>query len=324
MTVIKLNLKTLLESGEMQADEVQRLQALALPAKAQTAWITSLLIFGALAVASGVLLMNPQPITGLALALLSLTGAAVLKYGQSNPAWHALAAAFALMGTLGLCGWVSIEFGESSSASMVASTIFVLTTLSAVIYRSPFLSALAVLSLGAVLGSGTAYWHASYALFVEEPSVTIVIFGALCAGLYTLRAKAQAIWSEMVTMGARTAFFMVQFGFWVGSLWGDYLGDVWVNTASWQDRKTWQETAAQIPEAAFTLGWAAALIAIIFRAPKGGFLSNTSLVFLAIHLYTQFFETFHDSPLAVVIAGLSAIAIAVWATFYFTRQTRLA
>ena len=48
-------------------------------------------------------------------------------------------------------------------------------TASALWFRSALLAAFAVLSLGAILGSGTGYWHASYALFVEEPTITIIV-----------------------------------------------------------------------------------------------------------------------------------------------------
>ncbi len=55
------------------------------------------------------------------------------------------------------------------------------TSPGAVWFRSAFLAALVVLALDAVFGTGTGYWHTSYALFVEEPLITIGVFGALAA-----------------------------------------------------------------------------------------------------------------------------------------------
>ena len=103
---------------------------------------------------------------------------------------------------------------------------------------------------------------------------------------------------------------MANFGFWVGSLWGDYVGEHWVAGMDWEAASASRDTAAHLPEAVFSLGWAGALIAAIWKTPQGSFLSISSIVFLAIHAYTQVFETMSDEPLAWALMGLAAVPLA--------------
>ena len=169
---------------------------------------------------------------------------------------------------------------------------------------------LSVLALGAVFRTGTAYWHACYGLFVEEPLITIGVFGALAAGLYTLRGRIGEAWKNLTGIAARTAFFLVNFAFWVGSLWGDDLGERYryAEGRSWEE---WRAATTHIPEAAFSVGWLVLLIAVMLRTRHGGFLSVTATVFLAIHAYTQYFETFGAQPWTLLVGGIALVGLAV-------------
>ncbi|MGB1387881.1 MAG: hypothetical protein ACPG61_03235, partial [Paracoccaceae bacterium] len=73
-----------------------------------------------------------------------------------------------------------------------------------------------------------------------------------------------------------------------------------------------RETAMTIPEGAFSILWAVALIAIALWAAHRNMrgLFNTALVFGVIHAYTQLFESFGDEPLAYVIGGFILIPVA--------------
>ncbi|MEO1568966.1 MAG: hypothetical protein AAFR94_07050 [Pseudomonadota bacterium] len=309
MAIIRLNLTDLEASGALSPPEAQRLKTLALPEKAGSVWVNCLLIFGALAVAAGAIALIPTPTTGLLLAVAALGGAAVLRHADQDRAWGVLGSALAIMGATGLCGWIAAETWDTGTHWPPMAMTIILAVCAAA-FRSSLLAALSVLAFGSVLGTGTAYWHASYGLFVQEPTVTILAFAALAAGLYSMRGRADDAWQGLLTAAARTAVFLANFGFWVGSLWGDRLGEHWMPADTWETRQAWRDTAVSIPEGVFTLGWAAALIAVIMNTARGSFLSITAIVFLAIHGYTQYFELLGAEPATLIVAGLSAIGLA--------------
>ncbi|WOR16161.1 hypothetical protein RYZ27_05725 [Hyphomonas sp. FCG-A18] len=311
MPIIRLDLEQLQQSGAIDADLAAKLETLALPSKSGTAWISAILIFGALGVAAGVLALEPSATVGLILALVALSIALFLKFFQKDESWHLLGSAFAVMGTIGLSAWVALEAGETAGLIWPPLVIFAIMTAGALTFRSSFLAAMAVLALGAVLGTGTFYWHASYALIVREPTITILVFGLLTLALYALRPRLKEVFSSMATVAARTSLFLVQFGFWVGSLWGDHIGEHWAAGEGWRARMDWRDQALEIPEAVFSIGWAAFLIALFVKAPRGSFLSVSAFVFFAIHLYTQFFEVFADRAEALILGGFLAIGVAI-------------
>jgi hypothetical protein len=101
--------------------------------------------------------------------------------------------------------------------------------------------------------------------------------------------------------------FLVNFGFWIGSLWGDrnQQGDVF------------------IPDWLFAVLWAGALIASAVWAAKRNrrWILNIVATFGAIHFYTQWFEHLGATPATVLLAGFLALgfAIGIW---NFNRQLR--
>jgi hypothetical protein len=111
-------------------------------------------------------------------------------------------------------------------------------------------------------------------------------------------------------MAARVSILLVNFGFWIGSLWGDRLEQL-----SPLFGRT-KENVIFIPRLYFVIGWALALIAFAVWAMKNDrrWVVNVCAVFGAIHFYTQFFERLGPNPLAILLGGVSAlgIAIAIW------------
>src|SRR5256886_16863028 len=95
------------------------------------------------------------------------------------------------------------------------STLFPYTTL--------FRSAMAALALSATVGAATAYDHAMYGLVIRQPSVTVLLFGLLSWLAYRLSLRLATDYQRLAIMFARTCLFLVNLGFWVGSLWGDSL-----------------------------------------------------------------------------------------------------
>ena len=322
MSRIMLDLDALVANGQIAPAEAARLQALALPDRKNGLLVNILLIFGAISVAGGTIALVPNAGTGLVLALVSLGGAEFLRRSARGNSLKTLGLALTLMGTLGLAGWVGWEFREVEDGTLPTLLIALIMTATALWFRSALLAAFAVLSLGAILGSGTGYWHASYALFVEEPTITIAVFGLLAAGLYYARKSLSEAWTNLVTVSARTAFFMMNFGFWVGSLWGDRPGEHWFAPSRWSERSDWRETALAIPDFVFTLGWIGALVGVIAATRRNSFLSITSIVFLTIHGYTQYFEYLGAKPETLVIGGLVLVGLAVAGARFLMRPDK--
>lgn len=323
MTRIVLDLDELVAEGKLSTVEAARLTELQAPGGRLSLMVNILLIFGSIAVAMGVLALNPTPTTGLVLALGAIGGAAALRY-MAGENWQVLSQGLALMGTLGLSGWIAAEMWEAESAFWPPFLIFALTSGMAIWFRNAFLAALGVLAFGALLGSGTVYWYASYGLFVREPLLTVIAFTAIAAGAYHARNLLPLAWQTLTTVAARTAVIMVNFGFWVGSLFGDHVGEHWVAADNWRATRAWREEAFQIPEPVFIIGWALALAACIFLPRRGGFLSISAIVFFCIHVYTQYFELFGADAVSLIIAGAMAIAIAVFGGRHLVQQAKAA
>ena len=274
MSIIRLDLDALTRKGEISPDEAVRLKNIALPDTRSGLMVNLLLIFGAISVAAGTIALVPNAAAGLVLAILALGGAEVLRRVDSDDSLKVLGAGLAMMGALGLAGWIGWEFRDVTDSAYPALGIAAVLAAAAVWFRSSFLAAPAVLALGATLGSGTGYWHASYGIFVEEPTLTILVFGAVAAGIFALAPR------------------------------------------DWRERSDWREAATEIPELVFTLGWAAFLITTIVRARRGGFMSVTSIVFLAIHGYTQYFELLGANATSLLIGGLVLVGLAVGGARY--------
>ena len=89
----------------------------------------------------------------------------------------------------------------------------------------------------------------------------------------------------------------MNFGFWIGSLWGsEPLGTDFV-----------------INDLSFTIGWVVVLVGSIIWAVYANrqWVVNVMAVFAAIHFYTQWFERLGPEPVAILLAGILALAFAV-------------
>ncbi|MEZ5997674.1 MAG: hypothetical protein R3B98_03155 [Hyphomonas sp.] len=323
MALVRIDLDQLQQEGLIGPDLARLITQRAAPDGRSGLFVNLALILGALAVASGAIALVPNATTGLVLALLAIGLAEGLRRMTPGASLKVLSAGLALMGVLGLAGWVGWEYRDMDEATMPALLITLILGGGATWFRSGFLTAMAVLALGAVFGTGTGYWHACYGLFVEQPAITIGVFGALAAGLYAARERIAAAWAGLATIAARTAFFLANFGFWVGSLWGDDLGERYRYSEgqSWED---WRAATTHIPEAVFSIGWPVLLIGTMLKAKRGGFLSVTATVFLAIHAYTQYFETFGAEPETLLIGGLALIGLAVLGVRFLKREVTTA
>ena len=179
--------------------------------------------------------------------------------------------------------------------------------------------ALVPLTLAGALGSSTGYRHAVYMLTVNEPSITIAFFSLLAGAAYLVSEQVGRAYKQLAIIFARVSLILVNFGFWIGSLWGDYPGETWVQGEGyplWSDRETWRVAHLHIPETAFIVSWAIVIIAVGAWAARVNrrWVVTIAAVFGAIEFYTQWFERLGAEPWAIIVAGLTIVAsaIALW------------
>ncbi len=313
MTRIVLDLDRLVAEGKLSAEEAIRLATFSDRAAADASptgpaeapkrrtFANVVMIFGALAVALAVMMLQPRPDVGGALGVAALVGGWALAR-RADESWKLLASALVIGGALGVSA-AALSLYWSSGAIMLVIGLFLAAV--AFFFRNSFVGAFAPLALGSWLGSGSGYWHASYSITITQPLVTVLVFSAFAAGLFWLRSRIPAAQEKVVTVMARVSFFLANFGFWIGSLWGDDFRSGRVGPAD-------QASTFYIPDYAFSIGWALALLLCLWIGlhTKRRFISNTALTFLGIHFYTQVFESLGANPLLLLVAGISLIAVA--------------
>jgi len=316
---ITLNLTLLVADGRLRSDEAEMLLGLAEQSRLRRIFVNLLLIFGSLMVVGGVLALKPTLTTGLLLALTSL-GAGTALFARGKREWGLLGRALIHMGLLGLSGWGGMQFHTMPEPwpHLMWPVIAVLFITGTIAYRDALLAALAAIAIGYVLGGSTRYWHASYALVVEEPILSIATFTLLGAATFWFRNRLPLAWQQPATVFWRTSFILANFAFWVGSLWGDYVLDGWLSPTydrwsadNWKAYEAWRDAALFIPETVFVIAWPIVLLIAVAVGAKTRqlFLVNTALTFLGIHFYTQFHEVMVWSPVGLVIGGLLTITL---------------
>ncbi len=162
--------------------------------------------------------------------------------------------------------------------------------------RSGFHVGLSSLVILNWLGGSAFYEHGGYFIAIRQPAPTVMVFSFL--SLAGLAVSRQLPWDfqRLALIFSRTCLFIVNMGFWVGSIWGSpYLG-------------------SNIPDYVFAVFWALALLSVALWAAREGrlFVVNLSVVFGSIHFYTQWFERLGANPGSLLAAG----AIALLITYY--------
>ena len=307
---ITLDISRLVEEGKVTPEEAQRLIALASRETGSLA-INILIGFGVVAIAAGAVALVPTPLTAVTLGLaLTAAGFAVLVSRVKQ--WDVLGQICLVIGALMFCGGV-IAFGEGSLAAMLIVTAVL--ALIAAAARSSLLTVLAVLAASACLGAKAGYAHAMYSLAIFEPTLTIVLFSALAFAAYQVSKRLPADYERIALAAVRTAILLVNFGFWIGSLWGDPL--FLLSRMAGKARAAPRLEDVVIPHTVFSIAWAVVLIAAALWAMRINrrWLVNIAAIFGAIHFYTQWFETLGATPVSVLLGGLMmlAIALALWA-----------
>src|SRR5215831_18404160 len=304
---IVLDITRLVEEGKLTAQEAERLQALA-KRDAGSLAINVLMSFRAVAVSAGILALEPAFATGAALGVALVAIGLVISFFAAQQ-WGLLGTATTIIGALLLAGGVT-GFVEADFAGLAFSALLFLAL--AVAIRSNFLIALVPLALAGALGSSTGYQHAVYMLTVNEPSITIAFFALLAGAAYLISQHVGQAHQQLAITFARVSLILVNFGFWIGSLWGDYPGGTWAQGGGYRfssDREAWRAAHIHVPETAFIVGWAIVIIAVGVWAARTNrrWVVTTAAVFGAIEFYTQWFERLGAGPWAIIVAGLTIV-----------------
>ncbi len=313
---ITLDLSKLVEEGKLTPAEAERLKTLA-SHELGSLGINILIGFGVVAVASGAVALVPSPVTAIALGIALFAGGCVIAFNKVQQ-WHVLGDICLVVGALMFCGGV-IAYGQGSLNAMLIVTVAL--ALAGITARSSLLTVFAVLAASACLGAQTGYSHAMYSLAIFEPTLTVVLFAALALATYLASARFPSDYERIALAAARTSIVLVNFGFWIGSLWGDPL--MLLRRMNGAASVSFRDTI--IPAGAFSIAWALALIAAMIWGVQANrrWMVNVAAGFGAIHFYTQWFEKLGATPLSVLLGGLAMLAIAL-ALRQFNRRTAAA
>jgi iron complex transport system permease protein len=297
---VTLDIDKLLREGRINSAEYARLKGFAAADTGSMA-LNVLLGFGVIATAGGTLaLLQSAPASIVLGALIAVAG--ISLHSHSPKAWGLLSGILLVVGALLTGGGIIVLTDGQASGFLIVTVLLFLAGVAA---RSGLLVSAATLALSPTVGAATAYGHATYMLIIEQPAVTVVLFSLLSWGAYRLSLKLEPDLQRLAIMSARTSLFLVNFGFWVGSLWGDSLRR---GSVRWG-----MGSSAAVPDWVFGIGWAAALIGAGVWAARENrrWVVNLVAVFGAIHFYTQYFERLGASPGSIMVAGLGAIGIAM-------------
>ena len=289
---VTLDLDQLLNDQKITQAEYERLSELSAKSTGSLAF-NNLVGFGVIAVSGAALALAPSEGTAILIGVCVFVAGLVIL-GSKSEQWKVLANICVLVGAL-MAGGGIVSLSNGSLVSLLAITA--IFAAASILAKSNLLSVLATLTLSACIGAGTGYYRASYFLVIQEPTITIILFSLLSIGLYQLSKTLPSDYERIAIAASRTGVFLVNFGFWVGSLWGD--------------RSAAREV--MISDSVFAVLWAGALLATAIWAWRVNrrWVLNTVVTFGGIHFYTQWFENLGASPGSVLIAGLLALGFAV-------------
>ena len=301
---ITLDLSKLVEDGKLTAEEAERLKALASHETGSLAG-NILIAFGVISIAASVGARLPSATTVIVMGLvLFAAGCAVVLNNVVQ--WTVFGQILLVTGALVFSGGVIGEM-EGSVASMLIVTAALAAA--SLLARSGVLAARAVIALSATLGARTGYEHAAYSLAIFEPTLTVVLFSALALAAYLGSLRLKAEYERLAIMVARTSILLVNFGFWIGSLWGDPL---FLLRGFRGHNPIEMMSNIIIPPYVFSIGWAVVLIVAALWAVSVNrrWLVNIVAAFGAIHFYTQWFERLGATPVSVLLGGVLLLVVA--------------
>ena len=295
---VTLDLDLLLSEGKISEEEHKKLNTLSAQTTGSLGF-SILIAFGIISVISGLMVMIPSASTAIFFGVVMFALGFSIRQSQSEQ-WDVLGTICISLGALLTGGGILyLAAGNTGSFNVLLVLLVVLIYVAGSVFtKSSFLMVLAVLLSSTLIGAMTGYGYASYSIIIENPITTVLLYALLGTGLYQLSKRVPINYEALTLAGAKAAVFLVNFGFWVGSLWGD-------------------EAMMHFSPGVFSLLWAVALIVTAVWAVRVNrrWTLNVVTVFAGIHLYTQWFEFFGGSPVALVLMGLIALGLAVGMRF---------
>ncbi|MFA7437064.1 hypothetical protein [Castellaniella sp.] len=298
---VTLDLESLLRNKDITDAEYEKLRRLA--ASSTDALAFSLFIgFGVVTVALAALALVPTALSAILIGAVVLLAGLILNPSRPTQ-WRLLANICTLIGALLAAGGI-VALGEGNRVSLLVATAGCAGV--AALTRSSLMAVLATLLLGGSICVDTTQPHVSYAFTIENPVYIILLLSLAAAGLHHAAIRLPERYARPAAAAARTALFLVNFAFWVGSLWED--------DPSRHGQGLFQYLASPYLSApVFAIAWALALLATGVWAWRRNhrWALNAVAVFAALNLYTQWFERLDASAGSVLLAGLLALGITV-------------
>ncbi len=189
---VVLDLTRLLQDGKITREEHDRLLGFAARETGSLA-INILIGLGVIAVSAGVLALLMNAIAVIVLGAVILAAGLGITYSAARQ-WSVLATIFTLVGALMVAGGI-VVLGEGNLGSLLLGTL-VLDRLRHSGPVEPPHRPRRARARRLHRRQHRSYWHASYELTITEPTVTIVLFGALAladlSGLASGRQRLRA------------------------------------------------------------------------------------------------------------------------------------
>jgi len=205
---IVLDVTRLVREGKLTREQAEQLTSLATRDLGVVA-INILMSFGAIAVAAGILALNPTFATATAIGLAPVLVGLAVSFGAGER-WRVLGMAGTIVGALLLSGGV-IGVLDGGFAALVFAAVLLLVL--AVTIRSSFLMALVPLAAAGALGASTGYFHATYMLIVREPAITIVFFALLALVAHFVGSRVAPAYQGLAVVAARMSLVLANLGF---------------------------------------------------------------------------------------------------------------
>ena len=237
---------------------------------------------------------------------VTLIAVSIGAEGLERAGWRALRTSLLVMGVLlATSGFLVWGRGSTDSFLITAAALLAL----ALYTSSGFVAVLAAIAIGPCLNSSVDYTHAVYVVVVQRPLWTIGIYGAAALIAFAASERLSLRFRHPLIIFSRASLFLAQFGFWVGSLWGD---------PAFVDNP---ESGGRVSPETFAAAWAVTLLAVGVWAARANrrWVVNMCAVFGMIDFYTQWFERLHASAGSVLGAGLVTLAAGIALTRYNRR-----
>ncbi len=289
---VTLDLDDLVLRGELTRAEADRLKALAV-ADTSALGTNIFLAFGASAIVIGLGFLFPSVFTAIVVGAVMFAGGLALRLAGGER-WTLLAQVCLTIGTLALSGGLSL-LAEGSVPVNLAISIGV--AVAAVVARSGLLASLAVIAFAGTIGAATNYQGNIF----WQPTLTIGLLAAMTLALFFVSLRLPPAYERLAIIAARVAILMLNFGFLVGTFFGD--------------------PPLNLQPLIFSIVWAVLLVGTGLWAIRANrrWVVNAAAVFGAIHFFIQWFWALGPSALSILGGGVALIAFGFLIAFFNRR-----